>query len=547
VISDEAYSAIEAAVGEENASRHPAVLDSYAFQPFENHTSAPWITRPVAVALPSTTDEVQEVVRACNAHDLKHKAFSTGWGSWCGPTTEDVVQVDLRRMNRIVDIDEKNMFAVVEPYVNGAQLQAEAMKLGLNTHIIGAGPNCSPLASATSGWGVGHDCIYMSYSPRNVLGLEWVQPTGEVLRLGALGSGKGWFTGDGPGPSLRGVMRGSSGALGGMGIFTRCALKLFNWPGPPEIKSTGTVLDLKSEVPENIGIYMCYFRDRDRFADAYYDIGEAEIGYNSLKVATPALMMVMAPHLFKKLRGTQNLSRLLGGTMGHLFVIVLAGISREDFEHQDRVLKAIVDAHDGFIVDGNNLPFMMSNFTMNFLRATLPALVFRIGGSFSTALSRNDSLDSQVVWGEQIADIKRGYAGRGEIIDDMGENPYFVPYENNMWAHCEVVYPYDHRKPEHQVGSAAITMDFIIAAIERCMEPGFGSLAPARKILSPLTSNYNAWQKKISTEFDPRQASDKGFYTDETDFDFGTIAPERVARLEELIESRTWTELGPPE
>ena len=33
-------------------------------------------------------------------------------------------------MNKIIDIDEKNMFAVIEPYVTAAQLQAEAMKRG---------------------------------------------------------------------------------------------------------------------------------------------------------------------------------------------------------------------------------------------------------------------------------------------------------------------------------------------------------------------------------------------------------------------------------
>ncbi len=36
-----------------------------------------------------------------------------------GPTYDNVVQMDLRRMNRILEIDEKNMYAVVEPYVCG--------------------------------------------------------------------------------------------------------------------------------------------------------------------------------------------------------------------------------------------------------------------------------------------------------------------------------------------------------------------------------------------------------------------------------------------
>ncbi len=237
MISDEAYEALQETVGEENVSREPAVLDSYAWQPFLNEDPELWTSRPEVVILPASTEEVQAVVKACGKHGLKFKALCTGWGVHAGPTSEGVVQIDLRRMDRILEIDEKNMYAVVEPYVSGAQLQAEVMKRGLNTHLIGAGPVCSPLASATSMHGVGHDGIYMSYSPRNVLGVEWVLPTGEVLYLGTPGSGMDWFCGDGPGPSLRGIMRGSSGAFGGLGGFTKCALKLSPWPGPTAIPS----------------------------------------------------------------------------------------------------------------------------------------------------------------------------------------------------------------------------------------------------------------------------------------------------------------------
>jgi FAD/FMN-containing dehydrogenase len=35
------------------------------------------------------------------------KAFSTGGGVYGGPTSDDVVQIELRRMNRILDIDDK--------------------------------------------------------------------------------------------------------------------------------------------------------------------------------------------------------------------------------------------------------------------------------------------------------------------------------------------------------------------------------------------------------------------------------------------------------
>ncbi|MDY6794510.1 MAG: FAD-dependent oxidoreductase [Actinomycetota bacterium] len=129
-ISDEAYMELERVVGEDNVSREPAVLDGYAWQPFLNEDPSLWTPRPAAVVLPASTPEVQEVVRACNRHGLKFKALCTGWGVHAGPTSKGVVQIDLRRMNRILEIDEKNMYAVLEPYVSGAQLQAESMKRG---------------------------------------------------------------------------------------------------------------------------------------------------------------------------------------------------------------------------------------------------------------------------------------------------------------------------------------------------------------------------------------------------------------------------------
>ena len=122
VLTDEAYRDLEEAVGPENVSREPGVLDGYAWQPTINDDPAKWVKRPVAVVLPASTEEVQAVVRACNRHSLRFKAFSTGWGVWCGPTYDNVVQVDLRRMNRILEIDEKNMYAVVEPYAIAAQI-----------------------------------------------------------------------------------------------------------------------------------------------------------------------------------------------------------------------------------------------------------------------------------------------------------------------------------------------------------------------------------------------------------------------------------------
>ncbi len=191
--------------------------------------------------MPGSTSEVQAVTKVCNKYGVKIKPISTGWYHWSAPMKDDdpTLQLDLRRMNRILDIDEKNRFAIVEPYVICAQLQAEAMKRGLNINIIGAGSSTSVVASACAYFGGGPSSFALGNNSDNLLGQEWVTPAGEIIRTGSLSSGCGWFCSEGPGPSLRGITRGVLGSRGGLGTFTKCAIKLAHWPGPPTLEPTG--------------------------------------------------------------------------------------------------------------------------------------------------------------------------------------------------------------------------------------------------------------------------------------------------------------------
>ncbi|RJR52359.1 MAG: FAD-binding oxidoreductase, partial [Desulfobacteraceae bacterium] len=237
-LPNEMYEVLEDIVGKEYVSEEPSILDSYAWMranELRTKDRSGFFIRPEAVVLPGSSEEVQAIIRTCNRFKIKCKAFSTGWIYPARPSVSGVISMDLRRLNRILEIDEKNMFAVIEPYVIGSQLQAEVMKLGLNCHIIGAGGGCSPLAAATSFIGNGADGIFMGYSSETLLALEWVLPNGDILRTGSLGAGLGWSCGEGPGPSLRGIARGITGASGALGVFTKCAVKLAPWPGPTEI------------------------------------------------------------------------------------------------------------------------------------------------------------------------------------------------------------------------------------------------------------------------------------------------------------------------
>jgi glycolate oxidase len=547
MITDEAYRDLEEAVGGENVSREPVVLDCYSWQPFANDNPERWVIRPIAVVLPASTEEVQVVVRALARHGLKFKAFSTGWGAYSSVTSDDVVQVDLRRMDSIIEIDDRNMYAVLEPYVCGAQLQAEAMKVGLNTHIIGAGPACSPLASATSAWGVGWDCVYMSYSGRNLLAAEWVLPDGEVLRLGTLGSGDGWFCGDGPGPSLRGIVRGSTGALSGLGIFTKAAIKLYNWPGPPRIETEGLLLDAQSEVPDNLSFCMCFWPDRRSQDEAIYKINESELCYIFTRTGLGSTVSIATPHLMKKLTGAGTLKSILTRDMKYGCTLIMVADSDGEMAYKRGVLGEIAKQFGGVVINLAEARPIISMFLMNFLRSTAVPVVFRMGGQMFTALDRNETWDTQMDWADMGERVKQTWIDKGGILDDMADNPYMTTYEDNCWAHCEEIFQYNPRNPEHLASLEPIFVEFSVEAIERCMEPLSSTDARLRKIISPMMGDYTSWQKKISESVDGARTADTGMYCDEVDFDFSKIDPAIRERFEKLIETLSWNEEGPPE
>ncbi len=511
---DAAYAELIEALGEENVSREPAVLDGYAFQSFQNRTpDYPWISRPVAVALPGNAEEVREVILTCNRHGMKFKALSTGWGAWAGPATDNVVQIDLRRMDRILEIDTDNMYAVVEPYVICAQLQAETLKRGLNAHIIGAGSNTSALASATSFGGYGATGLATGWSGRNILGVEWVLPSGEILRLGSLGSGGDWFCGDGPGPSLRGIMRGWLGAAGGLGVFTKCALKLYPWPGPAQPHVEGSGVDMQAEVPETLRTYMCVFPDASSFADAGYRICDAEIGYMLCKHAHGSMIAVLMPRLLRKLAGRRHLKEALDAA-AHQFQVILLGNSLEDLELQEDTLRAIMDETGGVLVDLSRVEPMHRMVWWSFIRNSLTPAAFRAGGSFTTTFGSSESFDHAMRQAARGDELKRPYVEKGLFFDDLGWNAWGGMYEGSgHYSHQEVIVMFDPRDRR----SAEAVVEFSRECLEAEAEESLGIGIPTPELnlherLGPLSCNYHVWQGRIKKALDPEDLSESSCY-----------------------------------
>lgn len=273
-------------LGAKYISTDPATLSGYAWNtgvgkvPGDRKFADLW---PIAVVLPSTTQEVAAVIKCCLRHGLHYKPHSTGYGSMACVLSATCVSIDLRRMNALQIIPEDRM-AIIGPYVTANALQAEALEHGLTCHIIGAGPAHSPLASATALLGVGTTSNSTSANMRNLLAWEWVTPTGEIVRGGSAGSGRGWFAGEGPGPGTRGLIRGLFGTGGGLGVFTKIGYKLYPATEKGQFQHTGRLPQIGTRIPEFSDIFQAVWPSWEQQRDASFELLQDDLTMAMLRM-----------------------------------------------------------------------------------------------------------------------------------------------------------------------------------------------------------------------------------------------------------------------
>jgi hypothetical protein len=437
VLSPEVYSEFEDIVGPENISQDPAILDSYTYSLSQTslHMGPAYnvyTPRGEAVLLPANTEEVQAIVRLCNKHRIKLKASSTFWSGMGYPSYENTIQLDMRRMDRILEIDPVNMFAVIEPHVIGATLQAETMKLGLNTHIQGPGCSCSLLASATSYSGMGPDAIFMGVGVENLLGTEWVMPDGEIIRTGTLGSGLGWHYGEGPGPSVRAIVRGAYGGKGSLGVFTKCALKLYPWPGPSSLPVEGIAPAYRTALPDNFRAYTLAFPSWQSFADTCHKIWDAGIGYiahRQFNMFGRDLKYVMLKILTDPTKSLNDIEEIIKdpevqkvtAEMKRDFQIILAGMTPRDIEWQDKALDAILTSTGGWKVAAMNESIMRDWSLLYLIRLGHKNLNLVFAGGYDGCFGLAGPPDYGIRYVEEAAQFKAEWEKKGAIVDAGGD------------------------------------------------------------------------------------------------------------------------------
>jgi len=180
-----------------------------------------------AVVLPDGAEEVAAVVRLCAAARLPivPRGAGTGYTGGAVPVRGGIV-ISLERMNRILEIDEDNLVAVVEPNVITGDLQAAVERVGLFYPPDPASLKQSVIGGNVAECAGGPRAFKYGTTKQYVLGLQAVLPTGEIVETG------GKVVKNVVGYDLTHLLVGSEGTLA---IITRIILRLV--PKPP-VQST---------------------------------------------------------------------------------------------------------------------------------------------------------------------------------------------------------------------------------------------------------------------------------------------------------------------
>jgi glycolate oxidase len=190
-------------------------------RPFESDGLTAYRQLPLVVVLPSTTQQVADILRYCHDNDVKvvPRGAGTSLSGGALPLADGVL-LGMAKFTRIREIDFDNRIAVVEPGVTN---------LGISNAVAHRGfyyaPDPSSQIACTIGGNVaensgGVHCLKYGMTTNNLLGLEMVLMTGEVVRLGGRHLDAGGY-------DLLGVVTGSEGLLG---VITEITVRILRKP-----------------------------------------------------------------------------------------------------------------------------------------------------------------------------------------------------------------------------------------------------------------------------------------------------------------------------
>lgn len=212
-VSAAIISQFQTILGEENVIVDPEKRYTYSHDETEDYSFLPDV-----VLIPSSADEISQIMKLCNEYliPVTPRGGGTGLSGGSLPVEKGVV-ISMERFNKILNIDELNLQATVEPGVITEVFQNAVKEKGLFYPPDPASRGTCFIGGNVSENSGGPKAVKYGVTRDYVLNLEVVLPTGDIIWTGAnvLKNSTGY--------NLTQLMCGSEGTLG---IITKIVFKL---------------------------------------------------------------------------------------------------------------------------------------------------------------------------------------------------------------------------------------------------------------------------------------------------------------------------------
>ena len=186
---------------------------------------------PDVVVHPASVDEISQVMKLACEHKIPvfPRGAGTGFTGGSVPVSGGIV-LGLTRLDKILEVDEENLVATIEPGVVTADFQKTVEKVGLFYPPDPASLKVSTMGGNVAECAGGPRCVKYGVTKDYIIGLEIVTPTGDIIKTGG-STMKGVV-----GYDLTKLICGSEGTLA---VITKIVVKLLP---KPEAKKTMLVL-----------------------------------------------------------------------------------------------------------------------------------------------------------------------------------------------------------------------------------------------------------------------------------------------------------------
>jgi alkyldihydroxyacetonephosphate synthase len=172
---------------------------------------------PDFIVHPGSIEEISEVLKIANSYKIPVIPWGGGSGSQGGavPVYGGII-LDMKRLNKIIDIDEKSLTVTAQAGINGTQLEWAVNEKNLTLPHYPASANCATLGGYLAPRGSGTISTKYGKAEDLVLGMQVVLPTGEIIRTPKIPQ-------HAAGPDFYHLFLGSEGTLG---VITEATMQL---------------------------------------------------------------------------------------------------------------------------------------------------------------------------------------------------------------------------------------------------------------------------------------------------------------------------------